>query len=81
MPAHITYEIHGVTSSKVAVSVLVKALTTPTPEAALWLIREKYPSVSEDSVKVSLPAAHRYPTRPGPVRVRNMESTTIRRTR
>jgi len=81
MSAYITYEIHGINSAGSEVSILIKAAATPTSEAALWLIRERYPSVKEDSVRVTLPAAHKYPLRKGPVHQRSMESTAIRRTR
>lgn len=81
MSAYITYEIHGETASSGKVSILIKAAASPTPEAALWLIREKYPSVKEESVRVSLPAAHRYPPQRGPVRQRNLGTTPIRRHR
>lgn len=82
MSAAITYEIHGETASSGKVSILIRAVSSPTPEAALWLIREKYPSVKEDSVRVTLPAAHRYPLRRGPVQPRTtMGTTPIRRHR
>lgn len=80
--AYLVYEIHGKTNSSGKVSILIKAVATPTPEAALWLIREKYPSVKEESVYVTIPAAHKYPLRKGPIHVRTtMEGTPIRRTR
>lgn len=81
MPAHITYEIKGRNSAGKEVSILIKAVTTPTPEVALWLLKEKYPSVKAETIEVSLPAVRGYPPRSGPVTHRKMESTPIRRTR
>lgn len=82
MSAYITYEIKGRNGQDKEVSILIKAAASPTPEAALWLIRERYPSVKDGTVEVTLPAAHKYPLRKGPVHPRTtMGTTPIRRTR
>ena len=81
MSAYITYEIKGTTRAGNEVSVLIKLAASPPEETALFLIRERYPSVQEGTVRVTLPAAHKYPARRGPAHIRTMESTAIRRTR
>jgi len=81
MSAYITYEIKGETKAGNQVSILVKLSASPPIETALFLLRERYPSVMEGTIAVTLPAAHKYPARKGPVTHRSMESTAIRRTR
>lgn len=82
MPAHITYVIHGKNSRNEPVSFPFKAVSKPNPEAALWIIRQTYPSVTEDSVYVTIPAAHKYPKlEAAPAKAKTMSTTPLRRVR
>jgi hypothetical protein len=79
MSAYLNYEISGVNSRKQKVSVRVRALTKPSQETAEWLLKEKYPSATE--VKITIPAAHKYPKEEvSPIKVSTLATTPARRT-
>ena len=76
MSAYANYEVHGKTR-RGPVVVEVRAIRTPSPEAATWILNERYPSAT--FVSVTRPAAAGYPARHGVVSAGQLAATPIRR--